>query len=89
MDFPMDFWLFWMCFINVLFKVITILNFTNAVYHPPPPQKKEIYRLGPMDFKIYTLERNPRQWLDSWQSHETFAKIICVTSISGNLEFYS
>ncbi len=27
MDFPMDFWLFHICFINVLFKVITGTNF--------------------------------------------------------------
>jgi hypothetical protein len=26
---------------------------------PPPPQ--EIHKLVPMDFKIYSLERNPRQ----------------------------
>ncbi len=30
------------------------------------------------------LERNPRLWLDSWQSLETFTKIISVTPISGN-----
>ncbi len=35
-----------------------------------------------MDLKIYSLERNPRLWLDSWQSLETLAKIISVTSIS-------
>ncbi len=46
---------------------------------PPPP---EIHRLGPMDSKIYSLERNPPLWLNSWQSLETFAKIISVTSIS-------
>ena len=27
--------------------------------------------LGPVDLKIYRLERNPRLWLDSWQSLET------------------
>ncbi len=47
----------------------------------PPP--KEIHRLGPRDLKIYSLKRNPRLWLDNWQSLETFAKIISVTSISG------
>ncbi len=31
MDFPMNVWLICMCFINVLFKVIYILNFTDAV----------------------------------------------------------
>ncbi len=31
-----------------------------------------------MDLKIYSLERNPRLWLNSWQSLETF----CVTYIS-------
>ncbi len=49
----------------------------------PAPLKKEIHRLGPMDLKSYSLERNPRLWLNSWQSLETFAKIISVTSISG------
>ncbi len=29
MDFPMDFWLFWMCFISVLFKVIDYLSTTS------------------------------------------------------------
>jgi hypothetical protein len=46
----------------------------------PPPKKKEIHRLSPMDLKIYSLQRNPRLWLDSWQSLESFAKIISVTS---------
>ncbi len=31
-DFPMDFWLFLMCFINVLFKVITNLKFYNRCF---------------------------------------------------------
>ncbi len=44
---------------------------------------KEIHRLGPIDLKIYSLERNQRLWLDSLQSLRTFAKIISVTSISG------
>ncbi len=43
---------------------------------------KEIHRLGPMDFKIYSFKRTPRLWLDSWQTLETFAKISSVTSIS-------
>ncbi len=30
MDFPMDFWLFWMCFINGLFKVIYNLSTTSG-----------------------------------------------------------
>ncbi len=50
---------------------------------PTPLSSKEIHRLGPMNLKIYSLERNPRLWLGSWQSLETFAKIISVTSISG------
>ncbi len=51
---------------------------------PPPPPPKETHRLGPMDLKIHSLERNPRLWLDSWQSLKTFAKIISVASISGH-----
>ncbi len=35
-----------------------------------------------MDLKIYNLERNPRLWLDGWQSLETFLQIISMTSIS-------
>jgi hypothetical protein len=38
-----------------------------------------------MDLKIYSLERNPRLWLDSWQSFKTFAIIISVDSISPQL----
>ncbi len=34
---------------------------------------KEIRRLGPIDLKIYNLERNQRLRLDSWQSLETFS----------------
>jgi hypothetical protein len=50
-------------------------------YPPPPP--KQIPSLGLMDLKIYSLERNPRLWLDSWQSLKTFVKIMSWTSISG------
>ncbi len=91
--FSMNFWLFWMCFINVLFKVITNLKFYKRCFIKDDLLKhfciiggvlctKEIHRLGPMDLKIYSLERNPRLWLNSWQSLETFAKIISVTSTS-------
>ncbi len=83
-----------MCFINVLFKFITNLKFYKKQFYQRHLQKhfcfiiwclvsKEIHRLGPMDLKIYKLERNPRLRLDSWRSLETFAKIISVTSISG------
>ncbi len=40
-----------------------------------------------MGIKIYSLERNPWLCLDSWQSLETFAKIISVTSIWGKRSF--
>ncbi len=33
MDFPMDFWLFWMCFIDVLFKFITNLKFYKLFFY--------------------------------------------------------
>ncbi len=36
-----------------------------------------------MDLKIYTLAKNLRLWLDSWQYLKIFAKIISVTFISG------
>ncbi len=60
MDFPMDFWLFWICFIDVLFKVITNVKFEI---------RKHIciigwcfvsqrnHKLGSMDLKIYALEK--------------------------------
>jgi hypothetical protein len=51
-------------------------------HRPPPPKKREIHRLSTMDLKIYCLQRNPRLWLDSWQSLKSFAKIISVISIS-------
>ncbi len=47
---------------------------------------KEIHRLGPKDSKIYNLAKNQQLWLDSWQNLEIFAKIISVTSISGEDE---
>ncbi len=92
MDFSMDFWLFCLCFINVLFKVITNLKFCKrcfvtsiVVYLEGDLCAKEIHRLGPMDLKIcsYSLEKNPLLWLDRWLNLETFAKIISVTCISG------
>jgi hypothetical protein len=55
-----------MCFINVLFKIITNLKFykcckiwTKVKCKQSPPQKK-IHRLGPMDLKIYSLEKRPQ-----------------------------
>ncbi len=33
--------------------------------YPPPP---EIYRLGPMELKICSLEKKNLLWLDSWQN---------------------
>ena len=78
MDFPMVVWLFWMGFINVLFKVMTKLKFYKLFFKKPQVN----HRLGHIDLKIYSLERNPRLWLNSWQSLQTFAKIISVTSIS-------
>ncbi len=79
MDFPMDFWLFWICFIDVLFKVITNLNLTNAVFSQNSfgsifaaqngvLYAKEIHRLGTMDWKIYILAKNLRLWLNSWKN---------------------
>ncbi len=65
MDFPMAFWLFWMSFINVLFKVITNLKFYKRCFIKDYLQKhlviiydgvlctKEIHRLGPIDVKIF------------------------------------
>ncbi len=47
-----------------------------------PPQPKEIHRLGPMDKKIFSLERNLRLWFNSWLTLDTFNKIVSVTSIS-------
>ncbi len=78
MNFRMEFWMFWMCFINVLFNVINNLKFTNAVLSKMTCRNiyvswdgalcaKEMHRLGPMGLKIYSLERNPWLWLNSWQ----------------------
>jgi hypothetical protein len=57
------------------FKLLLILNFTNAVLSKKTFRSifasmdgvvsaKKIHRLGLMDFKIYSLEGNPRQCLD-------------------------
>jgi hypothetical protein len=32
MDFPIDFWMFYICFINVLFKVITNFKFNKYCF---------------------------------------------------------
>ncbi len=66
MDFPMDFWLFWMCFINDLFKFITNIKiFTNADLSKSTFRSifvlldgvlcaKENHRLGPVGLKSIT-----------------------------------
>ncbi len=89
----MDFWLFCMCFINILFKIITNPKFYNCCFIKEDLQK-HFCIIGrcfvrqrnpwarPNVCQIYRLESNPRLWLDSWQSLEIFAKIIFVTSIS-------
>jgi hypothetical protein len=68
--FAMDFWLFSICFINVLFKVITNFKLCKQCCIKEDLWKhickdgvlcaKEIHRLGPMDLKICTLAKNPR-----------------------------
>jgi hypothetical protein len=67
MDFPMDFWLFRMCFVNVLYK--NFLNFTNVVLLKTTffcfigwclvRQRNPLVR-HTMDLKINNLERNTR-----------------------------
>ncbi len=37
---------------------------------------KEIHRLGPMDFKIYILAKNPRLWLDSYKIYRFSSKLL-------------
>jgi hypothetical protein len=67
----MDFWLFSICFVNFLFKVISNFKFYKQCFIKEDLWKhiclkdgvlcdKEIHRLGPMDLKIYTLAKNPR-----------------------------
>ncbi len=80
----MDFLLFWMCFNNVLFKVVTKIKFYKCCFIKDHLQKPFCiiwwclvrmlplpHRLGPMDFKIFNLERNLLLWLESWQSLDT------------------
>ncbi len=58
-----EFWLFLMCFIYVLVKVITDLKFYKRCFIKDGLQ--ENYRLGLVDLKINGLERNLRLRLDS------------------------
>jgi hypothetical protein len=58
-------------------KLLLILNLKSLFYQrppsetflyhrtvsPPPPEKKEIHWLGPMNLKIYSQERNSRRQL--------------------------
>ncbi len=46
-------------------------------------ENPEIHRLDPMDLKIYTLAKNLRLWLNSWQNLQIFAKIMSVNAIPG------
>ncbi len=83
-------------FQRVLFKVITNLKFYKHCFITDGFQK-HFWIIGwclerqrnpyarPYGFKIFSLDRNPRLWLDSWQSLETFAKITSVISISGKI----
>ncbi len=91
-------WIFlWMfgCFTCVsstlCLKLLLFSNFQTLFHQRQPSKvfllpcvpKKEIHRLGPKDFKFYSLERNPRLLLDNWQNLKTFVKIVSVTSVSG------
>ncbi len=69
MDFHMEFWLFCLCCINVLFKVISNLKFYKRclakmtfrsilVSEDDVLCAKEIHRLDPMDLKIYSRQKN-------------------------------
>jgi hypothetical protein len=78
MKFPMDFWLFWICFIRVLFKVITNLNLTIAVLSKTTfgsifvsnlCAQEFHWPLDDMDLKIYTLAKKTRDCVDSWQNY--------------------
>jgi hypothetical protein len=54
--------------LNLIHKKLTKKRATSKIWttkkkvnkHLPPPPPKEIHRLGPVDSKIYILERNPR-----------------------------
>ncbi len=90
MDFPMGFWLFLICFINVLFEVINNYKSDKLCFVKdylwkhiciigwcPVRPRNLYYRLVPVDLKIYTLvTKIPRLWLDSWKNLFIFAKII-------------
>ncbi len=57
----------------------------KKIINPPPPPRNPL--ACPMNLKIYSLERNPQLWLDRWQSRESFAKIISVTSNHGRMNY--
>jgi hypothetical protein len=99
MDFAKDFWLFEMSFIIVLFKLITKVKFYKHCFIKDNLQKHFCiiwWRLvrqrnpsaKPYGFKNLYPRQNPQLWLNSWQSLETFTKIIFVTSIC-RLEVYN
>ncbi len=63
------------CFIKEgLQKHFCIIGLVSCA--PKRNPKARVYGL-----KIYSLERNPRLWLDSWQCLETFTKIISSNTV--------
>jgi hypothetical protein len=69
-------------------KLSLILNFKNAVLSKTTFRSifesfdgvlrvKEIYRLGSMDSKIYTLANNAWLWLGNWQNLHFHQNYLC------------
>ncbi len=74
MDFPMDFWLIWMCFINVLFNIITNLKFYKRCVIKDNLQKHFCILGGVLCVKeIHDCDLT----VDSWQSLETCQNYPC------------
>jgi hypothetical protein len=89
MNFPIG---FFGCFESVSSKYIKKTNKENS--HEdwkdqqtpvPPPPKKKVHRLGPMDLKIYRLVRNYDCESIADKISRISPTIISVTSISGHM----
>jgi hypothetical protein len=81
MDFPMGFWLFWTCFVKIYKKKLTKKRAwvkygkSEKRKQTPAPLQRNL-QARPMDLKIYSLERNPRLWFDSWQSLQNYPLLL-------------
>ncbi len=82
MDFRMDFWLFWICFIKNV-KKLTKKRATSKICTKVKkvnkhPLQRNPQAIGSMDLNIYSLERNPLLWPDKQRkSQDVHQNYLC------------